>query len=193
MRGAVNYHRLIIPHINLKKQNPEIEITQGVDQMQLFGSGVLEKIDMVVFSRCIYFENLEHVVKIIKGCNVRVVLDVDDYWHLDDHHILKGTDHADMIEQVKTSIRIADLVTTTNKRLLKKIRPFNKRVHILPNAIDTDEEAWQYSGIRSKGKLKVGYFGGQTHREDLLSTNLHFKKLKIDCFVEDFKDFMPVI
>jgi len=187
MKGAVNYHRLISPHIALKERYPETEILSVVDQRSILNTNLFD-VDIIIFTRCIFFEDLDLIVDALKrkfGC--KVVLDIDDYWILDDHHILKEQYTQEYVDQVIKSVKAVDWVITTNKRLKKKVRPYNKRVEIIPNYINTGELQWKPSPRKAKN-IKYGYVGGQTHLEDLQFTKTDFSLLDATAYVDGYKD-----
>ena len=99
MKGAVNYHRIISPHIMLKQVYPETEILTTVTQVSILNTD-LSKVDIIIFTRLIYFEELERITDWLrKKAHVKLVLDIDDYWKLDDHHILSHLYNKDFEEQ----------------------------------------------------------------------------------------------
>jgi hypothetical protein len=56
MKGAVNYHRLLSPHIMLKSAYPETEILTTVNQKSILNTD-LSKVDIIVFTRIIYLRS----------------------------------------------------------------------------------------------------------------------------------------
>ena len=187
MKGAVNYHRLISPHIMLKAAYPDTEILTTVSQSSILNTD-LNKIDMIIFTRFIAFEEIERITDWLrKKAHVKLVLDIDDYWKLDKHHILYGLYPKDFEEQTIKTFRCVDHIITTNKRLAKMIKPYNKRVTVIPNIINTDEMQWKPSPKR-KGKVKISFFGGETHFEDLKFSKVDYSKLNAVAYVEKYKE-----
>lgn len=74
-------------------------------------------------------------------------------------------------------IRTADMVTTTTDYLADKFRPHAKRVSICPNSIDFD--LWKPIPRPSKydGQIRIGWFGGDSHLEDLAGLKYLLPKL----------------
>ena len=67
------------------------------------------------------------------------------------------------------------------------IKPYNKRVTVIPNIINTDEMQWKPSP-RRKGKVKISFFGGETHFEDLKFSKVDYSKLNAVAYVKKYKE-----
>ena len=119
MKGAVNYHRLLSPHIMLKSAYPETEILTTVNQKSILNAD-LSKVDIIVFTRIIYLKELERLTDWLKNkAHCKIILDIDDYWELDPHHILFDKMPPEYANQTIKSLKVANHVITTNKRLAK--------------------------------------------------------------------------
>lgn len=191
-KGAVNYHRIEAPHLALKIKNPSWDIRFIESEEGMFNPK-FGNTDVFVFTRQIRLQTLEvgkakipmeKVFEGLKKAGKKIILDVDDWWVLDDDHILADRLGKDYIEQTIRSLRVASMVITTNKRLLKKIRPYNKNVYIIPNCISHHEEQWQ----PKKTGFKIAYFGGNTHDKDLQMLQTDVKERAV-AFVPDHKKF----
>jgi len=191
-RGAVNYHRMIIPHARLSQLH-DVKIEHTVDDRAWVNMNPTE-LHAIVFTRMvaldgIEFKNqnvtLEALVKIFKNYGVKFILDIDDWWVLDKHHILYEQYGDWYGKQTERSIRLMDLVITTNKRLLKKIRAVNKKVVIIPNCVNRNEPQWKSKALPKK--FKVGYLGGQTHKEDVDTMLTDFSKFDAVAFDPMYK------
>lgn len=128
----------------------------------------LEKIDYVWFLRQISLrgESLKIIQK-LRRFDIKIVFDVDDYWHLPRHHHLYPAYKKNMVpEQTEECLSLADHVTTTTEHLASLIRPFNHNVHVIPNALDEKAFNWQRREIKNR-KVRIGWIGGVHHREDL--------------------------
>lgn len=105
------------------------------------------------------------------------------------------------------TIQKCDLVTVTTEKLAEHYRQFNSNVVVLPNYLD-----YMWWGkpleIKSRGKLRLGWMGSLSHREDLMMIAPVIKKIidkydfvkfiscgaggKVDIYGEDlFKDIPP--
>jgi hypothetical protein len=187
MKGAVNYHRLFSPHIMLKSAYPETEILTTVNQKSILNTD-LSKVDIIIFTRVIAFEEIDIICHWLrKKAHCKLVLDIDDYWELDEHHILSHIYNKDYSDQVIKTFQNVDHIITTNKRLMKLIRPYNKRVSIIPNVINTEEMQWKSSPKR-KGKVRFSFLGGETHFEDLQFAKCDFSKFDSVAYVDRYKE-----
>ncbi len=74
-------------------------------------------------------------------------------------------------------VKAADLVTTTTEYLARKFRPLNANVKILPNSIDFD--LWKPIARKPgrESEIRIGWFGGDSHRQDLWVFRDVFPKL----------------
>jgi glycosyltransferase involved in cell wall biosynthesis len=69
------------------------------------------------------------------------------------------------LEAVRTALREADLVTTTNDILAGVFRAYNKNVAVLPNCVDLS--LWQKLPLQETDQIRLTWFGGSSHFEDL--------------------------
>jgi len=71
------------------------------------------------------------------------------------------------IEEIKKSISMVDLITTTNDHLANVFREFNPNVKVLPNCVDVN--SWKRLDIRRKNpdEIRICWAGGHSHWEDL--------------------------
>jgi len=174
MRGGVNYHRMVTPHVNLLKKYPEFKVAYSVDDRSWIKLD-LSKINILVFTRMISLEglnykgvnySLEEIVKKYKKLGIKFVVDIDDYWILDRNNPMYKSFDKHYQKQVRLSLRLADLVITTNKRLADRIRPINKNIEIIPNCIDKTHNQWDYSPLPKN--TKFGYLGATSHKGMLI-------------------------
>lgn len=141
----------------------------------------LGKFDIVHFHRRINRqEDTLEWIKRFREAGAIVVSDIDDYWVPFPGHparelvVSKGL-HLD-IQQTQ---RAADWVTTTTEIYAKHLRKLNKRVKVLPNAVNTDLPMW--NRVRAPGdKVRVGWIGGSSHERDLKRIDGTFNRLYND-------------
>jgi glycosyltransferase involved in cell wall biosynthesis len=106
----------------------------------------------------------------------KLVIDIDDYWHLDQWHILKDVYPT---QAVIDHIKIADLVTTTTERLWNEIRLINSNVAIVPNALPYGEDQFT-DVVTNSDKVRFIYAGSITHEKDLQLLQNPLKKVASD-------------
>lgn len=104
----------------------------------------------------------------------KFVLDVDDDLFsikLDNPIWLKLTD--ENVYHMQCMIRDADFLTTTTEELASVLRERRKQpkesVFVIPNAIRDDYKEYDPD---NGDKIKIGYFGGSSHINDVHATNL---------------------
>lgn len=167
------FHRIWMPLENM----PEIDcyITNGVTEEDF----EKRRPDWIYYNRLISDD-----VLLLQGrYHFRVAVDVDDWWHLDPHHVMFrwSRDNNGVAHAIK-HLRIADLVTTTHERLAEKVYEFNKNVVILPNAIPDHQF---FPTVRTEavaGVRRVFWQGSVTHEADVNLLRKTVKQLSPERF-----------
>lgn len=165
-KDGCTLHRLINPNIEVAEVADDIEITFQLPEdvktkEDLFN--FLKGYDIFVFHRVLpdllYNELRENCP------NLKLVIDIDDFWYLGSKHVLDTMYKKYKIgEKIQALVEKCDYVTTTTPILRDKIKPFNKNVVIFPNALkpSNDEEK-----PRQTNRLRLGLIGGSTHVSDM--------------------------
>lgn len=109
------------------------------------------------------------IASMIKFLGIKLVVDVDDYYLLGDHHPMSLSAKKEKWHiPIVNHLRIADAVTTTTKIYAKELKKHNKNVYVFPNAIDPDEEQFkQVKEENPSGRLRVGLICGSSHLDDI--------------------------
>lgn len=137
---SCDYHRLINP---LAYMN--IGVTSVTDA------------DTIIFNRKMNYSILD-----LKAQGKKVIMDIDDYWHLyPSHYLYNSWDAGVYVNNLKE----ADIVTCTNEFLADRIREYNKNVVIIPNALPFDKG--QFVDNRETIEGVFGYVGGASHSCDI--------------------------
>lgn len=159
------FHRVMMPMLMMDGVDAAIT---NVCQPETFERGF----DTLFYSRDIS----DGVLSLARQYNMKVIVDVDDYWHLDYHHIsyTKAKEVA-WAKRQEAHIWHADLVTTTHERLAELIRPFNSNVVVLPNSIPNH----QFFDITKTESAtpRIFWQGSITHERDLVILKNPFKRL----------------
>jgi glycosyltransferase involved in cell wall biosynthesis len=136
------YHQIIMPLMLMN--GPEVYITNDL-QVEHFEKGC----DILMYNRVLPDHAMEKIRELQKQYGFKIVVDIDDYWQLDPHHILyqEYQDNGFAAEQIQ-HLRGADAILTTHDRLAEAIRevvemrvierpPYvvTPKVHVCPNAI----------------------------------------------------------
>jgi glycosyltransferase involved in cell wall biosynthesis len=128
--------------------------------------------DIVVFHSFIHqttHEDNVNRVLWLKKQGIKVVMDIDDLWFVDQRH--------PMYQQIKISkmgekkielLKIADYVSTTTPIFAKTIkeRLGVKNIVIFPNAVNDEEPQFKLNPTKSD-KVRFGWLGGSSHLHDI--------------------------
>ena len=160
-------HRLLLPYNEVAKETDEFQFTFGFSKKDMTLEEKIDEIgqhDILIFHRIMQNGIIEGVKS--KYPNVKIVIDMDDYWRLNDKHpaywIYRNNG---LSEKIQNHVKLADYVTCTTEYLAKKIREFNKNVTVFPNAL---KEISQFTPKPTESKvLRLGIIGGASHMKDL--------------------------
>ena len=120
--------------------------------------------------------------KWMQEAGIKLVFDIDDYWHIDRWNPAYSKMQQKLKEHIKT-ISLADIITTTHERLVPYIREVNKEAEIVivPNGLDETLEQWQPQPLE---EVSFGYVGGPTHKRDI--EQLKGAERKIDILAPEY-------
>lgn len=154
--SGVSYHRIIMP---LMMMNDVDKYVTNSLTPEAFEKGC----DMLMYSRINAPDNL---AELKEKYGFKVCVDVDDYWYLDEHHVLYDEyRYMDFAAKQIQHMLDADVVITTHERLAEEVAIYNKNVHICPNAIPRQG---QFDIEREpSGLTRLFWQGSDTHRKDI--------------------------
>jgi glycosyltransferase involved in cell wall biosynthesis len=177
--SGVGYHRLMMPIYYMPKEYAYFTDTINDEILS-------EKFDIVVVNRFIASCHISNLITYRKKYGFKLIIDIDDYWHLDPWHILYGQYEA---QPIIDHIKAADLVTCTNMGLRYYISKLNENVHVLPNALPFGKD--QFTDVKHKSdKTRVLYAGSITHEKDIAILRNPFKKILGDKHLVDQLKFI---
>jgi glycosyltransferase involved in cell wall biosynthesis len=165
--AGVGFYRSIKPHQYLdEKHNDKYDIE--INPKPNLDIEELGKYDLIHFHRFLGDSiGTSSLVKSLQDKGVVMVMDIDDYWIIDKSHPIynrwKNGGYPKIINEI---IRTVNCVTTTTETFAKLIRPLNKNVSVIPNAIDLNEKQFKINKTKSD-RLRIGWLGGSSHLEDL--------------------------
>ena len=146
--------------------NYEYKVT-AIPDVTLLREESTKDFDAVLFQRSVNTRG--HGVNIIKELqkrDLKVVFDIDDYWHLPPYHGMKAINtDLNIPKQQVDEMRQADLVTCTTEYLAEQCRRINPNVEVIPNAVNTSDEQWRKHNNESE-KVRFGYVVGAYHLPD---------------------------
>ena len=133
---------------------------------------IFENYDIVVLHSFIhkssYERNLERI-SWLKAKGIKVIVDIDDYWLVDQRHPAYHQIVSTKLPEKKVQLlKAADYVTTTTPLFAQVIkeRLGLKNIHIFPNAVDDTEPQFQPKSTKSE-LIRFGWLGGSSHLHDL--------------------------
>lgn len=164
--NGLSYHRLIVPYTAVSDltefkcdvlPNPE-DLTD--EQLQMY--------DAIIYQREIDTNGKSlDLIKKYKRNGLKVIFDIDDYWHLPTtHHLYKPYQWHKIPQQTEEVLKAVDLVTTTTEHLANIIRKYNPTVEVLPNCLNTEEQQWKSAKIECED-IRFGYIAGVYHIQDV--------------------------
>lgn len=180
-RSGVGYFRSVAPHVGLERFYPNefhVDINETPD---LNNDEFLKQYDIIHYHRNLgQYEQMPGLLEKLKSMGIVTIMDLDDYWSPGQHHpaylIIKNSK---MGEKILSNIKLAENVTTTTDIFANEIGKYNKRVFVLPNAIDPTEKQYTPNPEKSD-RVRIGWLGGSSHLEDLKLLNGLVSKLKSD-------------
>jgi len=148
--------------------------------------------DIVLINRHIPGMELEQILEYRKKYDFKLVVDIDDYWHLDPWHILS---HNYPTAKIIAHIIHADLVTCTHRRLWQEIKQYNKSVEVIANALPYGRGQFHSEKLATSenvpsDRLRVVYAGSVTHEKDIETIRNPFRKIADDRYLRDRLHFI---
>ena len=164
--NGVSYHRLLMPFAKMKRD-------YGIDVVVLLNKNDeffnnLDGVTHVVYNRNIsgLLQPEETFVK-LKAKGIKVICDIDDYWVLPKGHPMRHYYQKSHLDKcIVKNLKLADQVWATTSILADKIKPYNKNVLVIKNALDPQENQYAYEDL-SLDFDTFFYSGGTTHLKDL--------------------------
>lgn len=171
--SGVSYHRLFMPlrfmektYLMMTDQLTEEELDKGYD--------------VVCINRYIHGMTCERLIELRNKYGFKLIVDIDDYWHLDQWHVLHGVYP---VREIIDHMKAADHVIVTNQQLAIHVSEYNKNVTIIPNALPYDTD--QFVDVKANddgidGRVRFVYAGGITHEKDVMLLNGPLKRVAGD-------------
>lgn len=162
-------YRCIDPHIKLQQNHSSdffVEINMNIDfnnieYLKQFNAIFLHRVPQH------HYHDAVQIITNLKKLGLKVIIDTDDYWHLDPSHGLYEQVKKEGIPAIMVNcLKMADLVTVPTHILANEVKQFNKNVVVLANAIDPQEEQFKPKPTESD-KVRIGWLGGSSHIKDI--------------------------
>lgn len=168
-RYGVGHFRSIDPHIELAKSHTDDFKVDFNFQPDWNNEEYLKQFNIIHVhsSVLVGMENSVSLIEKLKSSNIKVVLDIDDYWDLGKKHPYGILARAEkMGEKIIENLKVADYVTTTTEYFANEIKKINKNVFVIPNAIDSTSKKYTIKDVESK-RVRIGWLGGSAHLADI--------------------------
>lgn len=163
INNGVAFHRIIMPLVYMVQGKPQdyVKITNQIDEEELEKGW-----DVVVMNRSVAFPAAKMEEWKAKY-GFKLVVDNDDHWELDPHHLLAEYYATHKIaDRIKEYIQVADVCTVTHDRLASEVYKLNQNVYILPNALPYGDGQFGNQKLKSD-KIRLFWSGSDTHCQDL--------------------------
>ena len=177
--SGVGYHRMMLPIYYLEKEYAYFTDTLNDEVLS-------ENFDIVVINRLLPNCHIDQLKAFREKYGFKLVVDIDDYWHLDPWHISYGLyPHEAIVDHIK----MADLVTVTNMGLRINCLLLNDNVAVVPNALPFGKD--QFTDVKIEDdKIRVLYAGSITHEKDIAILRNPFKRILGDKKLVDGMKFI---
>ena len=170
-KHGVGKFRIMDPYSfigNNHQDDIHVDITFNADNNDEY----FKDYNIVVFHTFIHQTNHEgniNRIKWLQSKGIKVIMDIDDLWFVDQRHPMFHAIKNSKIGEMKVEMmRLVDYVSTTTPIFAKTImdRLKIKNVLIFPNAVDETELQYQVNPTKSD-KVRFGWLGGSSHLHDI--------------------------
>jgi len=189
--NGVNYHRLIAPFKRMMESTDKrFYWFSSLEELKTFDLSI---VDNLIISRKLAINNFKSFRDMMDKNNVKVILDNDDFWELDEKNPAYLVYKNYMAERIKNTIRIADEVWTPSKYLKKmmlRIRP-DIPCTIIKNGINPFEPQWADQEKPDTEDVRFGYIGANGHQGDVALINYDFSDKELYCV--DLMDYAKTL
>lgn len=130
----------------------------------------LKQYDIIHFHRNLGpHENADYIFNELKKANIKLVMDLDDYWEPSvNHPLYEMVKREDLPNKIINNIKRADFVTTTTDIFASYIKKYNPNVYVIENAVNIEDKMWQTTETANpKEYCRIGWIGGSSHLHDL--------------------------
>jgi len=168
-RTGVSKFRSVDPHLALENNYPD-EFSVDIDyEPNINSDDFLKQYDIIHYHRTLGpYENMVNLNKRLKDLGIVSIMDLDDHWAPGTHHpaylLIKN---AELDKKILENLKLADNITTTTTLFASEIEKYNKKVFILPNAVDPSEKQFTPNLESSNGRIRIAFLGGSSHLKDI--------------------------
>ena len=177
--SGVSFHRLFNPLIYLPKDYAMMTDVLTEEELK-------KGYDIVFINRYISGTEVDELVRLREKYGFKLVVDIDDYWHLDAWHILYGKYPT---QKVIDHIKIADLVICSNNDIAVQVDELNPNWIVIPNALPYGED--QFTDVKTESdRVRFVYAGSITHEKDIAILKNPMKRVATDVITKNNSRFI---
>lgn len=172
---GITYYRHNLPH-RLLDGFDIVEAPIGVDAIERFPDEELKKFIAIFFMRHISIRGrTKHICERLKSLGIKIIFDIDDYWHLPtSHYLFNVWDKNKTTQQTIEAFKYSDVVLTTTPRMYNQIKAYNPNCYILFNSLYEKEKQLEIREIKNR-RVRFGWIGGVYHLPDIKMIQNTFK------------------
>ena len=177
-RGGIVYYRTITPMIELERQDDSkkfhVEFLSELNFSKPETLDYLKSFDIIHYHKYLTpdIQTAIYITGELKSAGVKLVLDIDDYWHLHKNHPLYGlVKENNHHETILFNLNLADYITTTTEIFAEEIKGVTKKDNVVvlynsvnPEWMDQFKNNWKED---PNGLVRITYMGGSSHLKDL--------------------------
>lgn len=193
--SASSYIRILSPlnelisdfQINIIDNETYCRFVEDLNKNKLLDIIIIQR-DIIDRAK-ITLNELKILFKQLKTNNTKIIFDIDDdLLNIDKEHVDYERYHK-LKKTLEFLISNSDLITVSTKYLKQQLSEYNDNIIIIPNTL---MKLWEYNASKSinnlklKEKIRIGYFGTRSHKQDLLiienailNVKKYFKKKEI--------------
>ena len=182
-----SYYRLEMPSSRVHEMFGEEAEFVSIADVRTMSAEELRTIDVFLYNRTWVagpLDAVKPVADILRQYGAKIILDMDDYWHLGTgHSFYKHYLDTKMPAVIAEHIRLADAIITTTTYLRDELLKLNSNVTICENVPHLLYEQYKPNPTQSD-KVRFGYFGAAQHTEDVALLELPLSRLCDDQTLE---------
>lgn len=188
--AGVNYFRTNTPAVQLERDHSDkfhVEINSDLNFNDPNTIEYLKGFHIIHYHRQLVggLQNAIQIKNVLSEAGVTLIMDIDDYWHLDKTHpFYRASVDQKLYQDIIDNIKLADFVTTTTDLFADEIRKITGKdnVRVYPNSIDP---TWmkQFKDNRKPdpdGLVRITYMAGSSHMNDVQQLNGVVNRLNAD-------------
>jgi glycosyltransferase involved in cell wall biosynthesis len=166
----------------------EINLHPNFDNIEYF-----KQFDIIHYHR--HFgphERMDSLFAELRSAGVVLIMDIDDFWEpATTHPLFEIVRKEGLTQKIKEVVEKSQYVTTTTNIFANHIKPLNKNVYVIPNALNMEDKMWTSEVMPNQtDKCRISWIGGSSHHHDLKLMEQSIKMLYGSKDLEDRFQFV---